>query len=239
MPPVLRCPMAAFLLAGLALTGCGGSHGTPAAMNGSYAEAAKSATQILADAQRAVLSVRTFRVAGAIRQASADLRMDLHFAGPNGAYGSMAYAGVSFDVIRIGPTVYVKAPAGFYAKAGLAGNVTQSIAGRWIKAAAQSPGFGKFANFMSSAQFFRGILGSAASAGVVKMPGVRLVGGTPAVALSDPRNGSRLYVAVKGPALPLRIDGPNGGGSMSIVGYGQPVTLTAPPGARTFNGNRA
>jgi hypothetical protein len=241
MPFVPRRPIAAFLLAGLALAlpGCGGGQAAPATMNGSYAEAGKSAAQILADAQRAVLSVRTFHVAGAIRRASDDLKIDLHFAGTKGAYGSIEYAGVPFNMVRIGPAVYFKAPAAFYAKAGMAGQVTHTIAGRWIKAGAQGPGFSKFANFMSTGQFFRSILGSAASAGMVKVPGVRIIGGTPAVALSDLRNGARLYVAARGPALPLRIDGPYGSGSMNIVGYGQPVTLTAPNGALDLSGIKA
>ncbi len=34
----------------------------------------------------------------------------------------------------------------------------------------------------------------------------------------------------------MRIDGPDGSGSMSIAGYGAPVTLVAPPRAIDFSG---
>jgi hypothetical protein len=49
MSPVLRRSLAAFLLAGLALAGCGGAPGTSGLASRSYPEAAKSAAQILAD----------------------------------------------------------------------------------------------------------------------------------------------------------------------------------------------
>ena len=43
----------------------------------------------------------------------------------------------------------------------------------------------------------------------------------------------RLYIALQGPALPVRIDG--GSGSMSVAGYGEPVTLVAPLCAIDFS----
>ncbi len=228
MSLVLRRPAAAFLLAGLALAGCGGGSGTSATASRAYPEAAKSARQIVADAQQATKGVKTFHVAGAIRQANEGFSMDLHFDGTSGAYGSVTYAGVPFQVMRIGSAMYFKAPATFYAKTGSPSRVASMIANRWIKAPAAGSRLRRFASLTSGAQFFGGILGSAAAVGMVKVPGVQVIGGIPAVALTDQKDGSRLYIAVRGPALPLRIDGPPGTGSMSIAAYGQPVTLVAP-----------
>jgi len=56
---------------------------------------------------------------------------------------------------------------------------------------------------------------------MVKIPGVQVIDGTPAVALSDRKDDSRLYIALQGPALPVRIDGPGGSRSMRIAGYGE------------------
>ncbi len=239
MSLVLRRPVAAFLLAGLALAGCGGGNGTSGAAGRSYPEAAKSAAQILTDAQQATRGVTTFRLAGAIKQASQSLGVNLHFDGTSGAYGSITYGGVSFRIVRIGTAVYFKAPAAFYTKVGSSTQIARMIAGRWIKARASGAGFKRFANFTSGTQFFVGILGSAASAGMVKLPGVRMIDGTPAVGLSDPKNGSKLYIALQGPALPVRIEGPGATGSMDIAGYGQPVTLVVPPRALKFSDIKA
>jgi hypothetical protein len=60
---------------------------------------------------------------------------------------------------------------------------------------------------------------------MIKVAGVQMIDGMPAVGLFDPKDGSRLYIALQGSALPVRIDGPGGRGSMNISGYGQPVTL--------------
>jgi hypothetical protein len=137
-------------------------------------------------------------VAGVIRQASDSFGVGLHFDGISGAYGSITYGGVSFSVVRMGSAVYFKVPASFYTKVGSPGQEAELIAGRWIKARANGSGFRRFANFTSGTQFFSGILGSAVSAGMVKIPGVQMIDGTPAVGLSDRKDGSRLYIALQG-----------------------------------------
>jgi hypothetical protein len=74
---------------------------------------------------------------------------------------------------------------------------------------------------------------------MIKVAGVQMIDGRPAVGLFDPKDGNRLYIALQGPALPVRIDGPGGRGSMNISGYGQPVTPVAPSRAIDFSGVRA
>ena len=80
-----------------------------------------------------------------------------------------------------------------------------------------------------------GILGSVASAGMVKIPGVQVIDGTPAVGLSDRKDDSRLYIALQGPALRVRIDGPGGSGSMRNRRLRRAVTLVTPPPAIDFS----
>lgn len=162
--------------------------------------------------------------------------VDIHFAGPTGAYGSISYAGVSFNVVRIGSAMYFRAPAAFYAKVGSPGPAARAMDGKWIKTATSSSGFAAFANFTSGPQFFADILRSAASAGMVKVPGAHAIDGMPAVVLRNPADGARLYIALHGPPLPVEIVGPKGGGSMVITGYGAPVRLAVPAGAMNVSG---
>jgi hypothetical protein len=245
MSSMLRHSTAAVALIGLALAGCGGAHrpaagrtrsGQVQATAGSAAEAAKTAGQILTDAEHAARDVTTFRVLGAMRQGRVRFGVDIRFAGTAGAYGSISYAGVSFKVVRIGQAMYFRAPAEFYARVGAPGRAARSMDGKWIKTAASRAGFASFANFTSGPQFFAGILGAAASAGMVKAPGTHMINGMPAVLLRNPADGSRLYIALHGPPLPVEIVGPKHGGSMLITGYGTPVTLAAPAGAMNLNG---
>src|SRR5690349_19713019 len=105
----MRASALALVLLGVLLAGCG-SHSSSESSNG---EASKSADKVLADAKAAVDGASSARVSGNIVSGGTPIKLDLSMA--NGqAKGSMSTSGLSFDLVRIGNTAYIKGSDDFY-----------------------------------------------------------------------------------------------------------------------------
>jgi hypothetical protein len=205
------------------------SGGHPVSTNpASYPEAGKSASKILSDMHAAGAKATSAVVVGRVTESGQSIGLDLHLVGKTGGYGTISSTGGQLRIVVIGRTVYMKAPASVYEKKGASKAIGQLLGGKWIKGALNSPGFSDFGKFMS----LKAMVSSKPGGTVTKLPGITIINGTPTVALRDNSDGSRLYVAVTGATLPVRlIGGRHETGSVSITGYGKPVKLTAPTGA--------
>src|SRR5437764_1259053 len=111
------------LLAALVLAGCGGSS--------SNGESKKSASQVVADAKQAALGASSVHVTGAGSDSGRPLKLDLTI-GRDGAKGHVVESGASFDLVRVGDTVYVKGDDAFLKKFG--GSAAAALFhNRWLK----------------------------------------------------------------------------------------------------------
>jgi hypothetical protein len=210
--------IAAPLVAVALLAGCGGSSGPK-----SNGEASKTADQIIADAQAAVLGATTVHVSG---NAGSSLVMNLHLVAGKGGEGQMTTNGLTFDIIRIDGSAYFKGGAAFWHQFGSPAAATL-FKGRWLKAPATSGRFASLTPLTDITKFFSAVLTSHGTLAVGKET---TIGGEPAIGIDDTSQGGTLYVATTGKPYPLGIR-KSGSGSVNFDEWDAPVTLTAPANA--------
>ena len=210
----IAAPLAAVAL----LAGCGGSGG--AKSNG---EAAKTADQIVADAQAAALAASSVHVSGS---AGTALVVNLHLVAGKGGEGTMTANGLSFDIIRIDGFAYFKGDATFWHQFGGAAAATL-FKGRWLKAPAASGRLASLTPLTDIAKLFTAIL---ASHGTLTVGKETTIGGQPAIGIVDTSQGGTLYVATTGKPYPVALR-KNGSGAITFDEWDKPVTLKAPSDA--------
>jgi hypothetical protein len=108
----------------LLLAGCGSSGSK------SNGVAAKTADQIVADAQASAAGATSVHVSGA--QGSA-LVINLSLVAGKGGKGRITANGLTFDMVRIGPTAYFKGDSAFWRQFG-GQAMAQLMGDRWLKA---------------------------------------------------------------------------------------------------------
>src|SRR5690348_1132592 len=106
----MRAPALALILTAVVLAGCGSGH-QKAQSNG---EASKPANQVLANAKAAATSAPSAHVSGSIVSGGTPIKLDLSMARDKGAKGSMSTSGLSFNLVRIGDTLYIQGTDEFY-----------------------------------------------------------------------------------------------------------------------------
>ena len=214
------------LLASAAMSGCGSSGRSAAgASNG---VASKSPQQIVAAALAAANGARSVHLAGSGLSASTPITLDLHLAAGQGGRGTVSENGLTFELVVLGPSVYVKGSPAFLRQTGGAA-AAQLLAGKWLKAPSSNASFAQVAQLADIHKLFSATLGSH---GTLAKGATTTVNGQPAVAVNDTTQGGTLYVATTGTPYPLEIaKSGTGAGKLVIDQWNEPVTLTPPPNA--------
>jgi hypothetical protein len=221
----MRVPALALVLIAVLVAGCGSSK-KESASNG---EASKSPTQVLADAKAAATKADSVHVAGSIVSEGTPIKLDLSMARGKGAKGSMSTNGLSFDLVRVGDTVYIKGSDEFYKHfAGAA--VAQLLHGKWLKASASTGQLKSLAPLTSIGALFTGISthhGKLASEGATTYHGQKVA------EVRDTSDNSKLYVAATGKPYPVAIVGAKQGqsGTVTFDDWNSRVSLSAPKDA--------
>lgn len=129
----LLTTLMATVLAGGGIAACGGS-----STNGVES---KSPTEIISAAQKAAESAKSVKVAGSVSSAGTALTLNLQIAQGRGAKGTISEGPLSFELIRMGSSVYIKGSAAFYEH--FAGSeAAKLLQGKWLQRrprAANSP----------------------------------------------------------------------------------------------------
>jgi hypothetical protein len=204
------------------LAGCGGSKGN------SNGVASKSADDIVAAAKAAADSATSVHAYGSGSDNGVPLVIDLHIVAGKGGKGSLSEHGLSFELVRIGPTAYIKGSSAFYKKfAGAA--AAQLLQGKWLKASATTGQLASLTPLTDLGKFFDTAL---ANHGKLAKGGESTVHGVKVVAVNDTTKGGTLYVATTGKAYPIEVTKTGAsGGTLTFDQWNQNVTLTAPPNA--------
>jgi hypothetical protein len=200
------------------LAGCGGSSGPK-----SNGEAAKTADQIVTDAEAAVQTATAVHVSG---QAGSSLAVNLHLVADKGGEGRMTTNGLTFDIIRIDKFAYFKGDAAFWHQFG--GNAAATLfKGRWLKAPADSGRLASLTPLTDIKQLFNSIL---SSHGTLQVGQETTIDGQPVIAITDTSQGGTLYVATTGKPYPVALR-KTGSGAINFDEWDAPVSLTAPADA--------
>ena len=221
----MRVPALALVLTAVLLAGCGSSK-KESASNG---EASKPPTQVLADAKAAATNAASVHVAGSIVSGGTPIKLDLSMARGKGAKGSMSTNGLSFDLVRVGDTVYIQGSDEFYKHfAGAA--VAQLLHGKWLKASATQGQLKSLAPLTSIGALFTGISthhGKLASEGTTTYHGQKVA------EIRDTSDNSKLYVAATGKPYPVAIVGAKQGqsGTVTFDDWNSHVSLSPPKDA--------
>ena len=225
LAPTMRVLALALVLTAALLAGCGSSGSSPKP-NG---EEEKSATQVLADAKKAATAASSAHVSGSIHSNGTPITLDLSTARGKGAKGSMSTNGLSFDLVRVGDTLYIRGSDAFYKRfAGAA--VAHFLHGKWLKAPATKGRLKSLAPLTSIKALFAGI---ASHHGKLVNDGKRTYKGADVVAIRDTSDGSKLYVAATDQPYPVAIVGAKKGqsGTITFDDWNKSVSLSAPSDA--------
>jgi hypothetical protein len=204
--------------AGLGLAACGGSSEKTNGVDGKAPEAIVAASKQAADTAKSV------HVAGSITASGAPTTFDLDLVKGQGGRGTLSVNGLSFELIRIGPTIYVKGSPAFYRK--FSGAAAQLLIGKWLKGSATSGSFGSMGPFTD----LPSLVDKALTRPDVKLTkGAKTtVAGQKVIEVKDPMGGT-LSVATTGKPYPIQIaKSGSDGGTITFNRWEAPVALTAP-----------
>jgi hypothetical protein len=216
-------PAAVSTLLALALAACGG--GSSSSSSGSSnGIASKSAGEIVSAAASAVAGVSSVHVSGKVLTGGQNVTLDLNLVNGKGGKGSMAQNGLGFQIVAVGPEIYINGSSAFWKTFG-GSAAAQLLSGKWLKAPAKGQ-LSSLAMLTNVQKLFNQLLSNHGNLAKGKTTTVQ---GQEVVAINDTTNGGTLYVATTGRAYPIEIvKSGSQGGRLVFDRFNQPVSL-APP----------
>ncbi len=210
----------ASLLAAAALASCGGSSSDPG-LSGSPA-------QILAASRTAAAHANAVHIQTTASQGPLTLNTDLQLSNTGGR-AKLKFERLSYEVIRIGTTIYLKGTPGLY-KHLFAGNHVRIPTGLWLKGSATTGSLARYAALTSlPIQLDRQLTGGPFTKGTTTA-----INGQKAIELHDTGKlftGS-LAIAATGKPYPIQIiKQGRETGRTTFSDWNQPAALSAPPDA--------
>lgn len=221
---VLAGAVCALVLAGTGLTGC--SEDPDEGTNG---VGKLPAQQIQAKTRAAAGSAHALRLAGNVVTSGRTYRLDMRLSADGGS-GSVTAEGTTFQLLRIGEKLYLKADAGFWAQEDGKGDDTDAAAdkldGKYVKVPSGDPAYKKFSGFTDKDVLLDGLLtlhGSLDTDGHHEQAGTRTIRIT-----GDKGDGGTLDVSLEGQPYPLRLARAGGAGTLTFSAWGKDFPLTEP-----------
>jgi hypothetical protein len=212
--------LALAISAALVICACGSS---------SNGVASKSAKEILNEAKAAADQADSVHVDSHASVGPLSLGLTMDYAS-NGAQGQIALAGLSFQVARIGDTLYFKGNRSFTANLQRATHV-HIPEGKWIKTPLSGSKFAELAAFTEKTPQLNRVLNSGAE---LAKGSTTKIGGQEAIELKQKGKlySGVLYVATTGKAYPLKIEkSGREHGQTLFSNWDKSITLAPPPGA--------
>lgn len=220
MPPSIAVLLLA--LAALVIGGCGSSSSSGNGVS------SKSAAEILAASKAAADSAGSVHVAGTLTSSGTPVTLNLSLASGHGGRGQISEGSLSFELIVLGDTIYIKGSPAFYSHFGGTA-AAQLFQGKWLK----SPVSGGELGSLAALTDFGKLLDQAlASQGALAKGATTTIAGQPVIELHDTSHNGSLFVATSGKPYPIEIvKHGSEAGHITFTAWNQPVSLSAPSGA--------
>jgi hypothetical protein len=189
----------------------------------------------VAAARAAADEAASVHVSGAIVE-GASLTLDMQLLAGKGGHGRITENGLSFELITLGRTVYIKGSPAFYSHIG-GPAAAQLLQGKWLKAPAAA---GEFASVTSLTDLRKLLDTTLTSHGALAKGANTKVNGQEVVAVRDLAKGGVLYVAATGKPYPVEVArGGRSGGHILFDHWNEAVTISPPLNAINLNQLRA
>lgn len=215
----------ALVVSGTALTGCSEDPN-----EGTNGVGRLPAAEIQRKTRTAADSADAVRLSGNVVASGRTYRLDMRLKS-DGAAGSVTWQGTTFQLLRIGEQLYLKADAGFWSDAGGEGGTADAAAadklgGKYVKVPQGDPSYEKFSGFTDKDVLLDGLLtlhGKLATDGHHEQAGTRTIRIT-----GDAGSGGTLDVSLEGTPYPLRLTRAGGAGTLTFSSWGRDFPLEKP-----------
>lgn len=177
-------------------------------------------------AKAAASTAPTVRLAGTVTSGGHSYRLDMRLR-DTGGVGEVTTKGVSFQLLRVGGDLYLKAGADFYGDGGGDQDSKAAAAklnGKYVKIPTGDPSYKQFSGFTDKKTLLADLF---VLDGSVSRGSHRKVGSTKTIAIKGSKGGT-LDVSLAGEPYPLRYERVGDSGTLTLTDWGAPFSL-APP----------
>ncbi|MBB4782726.1 hypothetical protein [Streptomyces rapamycinicus] len=220
--------MCAGLAATLAACGGGGEKDPDAGTNG---VGKLPATKIESKARQAAGGAKSVRLSGSLVTSGATYKLNMRL-NADGGTGQVSTKGSSFELLRVGKELYLKADAGFWSHDGKsdgggAGNAAGKLDNKYVKVPSGDPSYQRLSGFTDMKLLLDGLLGlhgKIATGDHGRVDGVRTI----TISAGKAGEGGSLDVSLEGRPYPLRLRRAGGAGVIRLADWNKGFKLTAP-----------
>ncbi|MFD3539426.1 hypothetical protein ACFWUQ_07985 [Streptomyces sp. NPDC058662] len=227
-PPAARLRRAALigaLCAGLAVTGAGCGKDPDEGTNG---VGKLSADKIEAKAKAAATEAESVHLSGTLVSGGKTFTLDMRLKSDGGS-GEVKSQDDTFQLLRVGEQLYLKASAAFWGQSDSAGK----LGDKYVKVPEGDPSYKQFRGFTDMDVLLDGLLGLE---GKLAKGEYTSVGRTRAVQVTaDAGKGGKLSVSLEGTPYPLLMERAGGAGRVELAEWGQAFPLAPPAQDQTVD----
>lgn len=220
-----RSTLVGALCAGLAVvaTACGADPD-----EGTNGVGKLSAEQIEGKAKTAATEARSVHLSGTLVTGGKSFTLDMRL-GADGGSGEVKSQDDTFQVLRVGEQLYLKAGAKFWGQSEAAGK----LGDKFVKVPEGDPSYKQFRGFTDMHVLLDGLLGLD---GALAKGDYTKVGHTRAVQVTAEKGaGGKLSVSLEGTPYPLLMERAGGAGRVVLADWGKPVELAPPAQDQTVD----
>ncbi|MEU8435060.1 hypothetical protein AB0F18_19460 [Streptomyces sp. NPDC029216] len=222
-----RAAVIGALCAGIAVTGAGCEEKADPD-KGTNGVGKQTPEKIEDQAKAAATAATSVHLSGTLVSGGKSFTLDMRLKADGGS-GEVKSQADTFQLLRVGEQLYLKASAAFWGKSDSAGK----LGDKYVKVPESDPTYKQFRGFTDMHVLLDGLLGLQ---GKLTKGGYTTVGHTRAVPLvADAGKGGKLTVSLEGTPYPLRMERAGGAGRVELSEWGKPFPLEAPAQDQTVD----